>query len=203
MDNKGNLLIVDDDPVIVFYLKMLFREKSYAVRTAFSALDALRLLDDFPFDILLTDIQMPGMNGLKLIEQAKKVRPDLQCLVLSANQDVEYAVEAISLGASFLRKPVDFRRLEAVVRQKIENGFMEKRRAREGEGRCRQQGSGPGRRLLEGIIAICASCKSIRDERGDWREIETYIDDPSDGKFSHGICPGCAMRLYPEHRYAE
>lgn len=53
-------------------------------------------------------------------------------------------------------------------------------------------------RTLRGIIPICASCKKIRDDEGYWEQIESYIDKHSDANFSHGICPECAERLYPD-----
>lgn len=52
---------------------------------------------------------------------------------------------------------------------------------------------------LRGIIAICSSCKKIRDENGFWNEIESYIKSRSQAEFSHSICPDCVNRLYPEH----
>jgi len=53
-------------------------------------------------------------------------------------------------------------------------------------------------KALEGILPICASCKMIRDENGRWNQIESYIRDRSTAEFSHGICPDCAKKLYPE-----
>jgi hypothetical protein len=53
---------------------------------------------------------------------------------------------------------------------------------------------------LEGILPVCSSCKKIRDDRNNWHEIESYIRDRSDAEFSHGICPECAARLYPEYQ---
>lgn len=50
---------------------------------------------------------------------------------------------------------------------------------------------------LEGILPICASCKMIRDDNGGWNQIEAYIRDRSSAQFSHGICPDCAKKLYP------
>ncbi len=52
--------------------------------------------------------------------------------------------------------------------------------------------------LLGGLLPICASCKKIRDDKGYWNQIETYIRDHSEAEFSHGICPDCAKKLYPE-----
>jgi len=51
---------------------------------------------------------------------------------------------------------------------------------------------------LQGLLPICASCKRVRDEHGQWNQIESYIRARSEAEFSHGICPECARRLYPE-----
>lgn len=53
-------------------------------------------------------------------------------------------------------------------------------------------------RYLEGILPVCASCKRIRDEEGNWHQIESYVRERSDADFSHGICPECREKLYPE-----
>jgi PAS domain S-box-containing protein len=53
-------------------------------------------------------------------------------------------------------------------------------------------------KILRGSLPICASCKKIRDDEGAWNQIEIYISDRSEAKFSHGICPECAEELYPE-----
>ena len=53
-------------------------------------------------------------------------------------------------------------------------------------------------KTLSGLLPICASCKKIRDDQGYWSNIETYIRQHSDAQFSHGICPDCAVKLYPE-----
>jgi hypothetical protein len=55
-------------------------------------------------------------------------------------------------------------------------------------------------KTLSGLLPICASCKKIRDDKGYWNQIETYLDQHSNATFSHGICPDCAQRLYPNVR---
>ena len=52
-------------------------------------------------------------------------------------------------------------------------------------------------KVLRGFIPICASCKKVRDDQGYWNQIETYISKRSEAKFSHGICPECAKKIYP------
>ena len=53
-------------------------------------------------------------------------------------------------------------------------------------------------KTLQGILPICASCKKIRDDKGYWSQVDTYIHEHSGTEFSHGICPDCAKKLYPE-----
>jgi len=54
-------------------------------------------------------------------------------------------------------------------------------------------------KTLSGLLPICASCKKIRDDQGYWQQVETYISAHSDADFTHGICPDCVKRLYPEY----
>jgi len=53
-------------------------------------------------------------------------------------------------------------------------------------------------RTLRGILPICSFCKNIRDDNGSWHQLEAYVTERSDAEFSHGICPGCAQKHYPE-----
>jgi len=53
-------------------------------------------------------------------------------------------------------------------------------------------------KTLSGLLPICSSCKKIRDDEGYWTQLEAYIQEHSDILFSHGLCPDCAKKLYPE-----
>jgi hypothetical protein len=53
-------------------------------------------------------------------------------------------------------------------------------------------------KTLHGLLPMCASCKKIRDDGGYWKQIEAYLCEHSDARFSHGICPDCAKELYPD-----
>jgi hypothetical protein len=53
---------------------------------------------------------------------------------------------------------------------------------------------------LRGLLSICASCKRIRDERGAWQQLESYIQSHSEAKFTHGLCADCIHKLYPDYR---
>jgi len=53
-------------------------------------------------------------------------------------------------------------------------------------------------KVLSGLLPICSSCKNVRDDKGYWNQIESYVATHSEAEFTHGICPDCAARLYPE-----
>jgi hypothetical protein len=54
-------------------------------------------------------------------------------------------------------------------------------------------------KTLRGLIPICASCKKVRNDEGYWQQVEVYVRDHSEADFSHGICPDCASKLYPDY----
>jgi hypothetical protein len=53
-------------------------------------------------------------------------------------------------------------------------------------------------KTLRGLVPICANCKSIRDDQGYWQQVEQYVASHSEAEFTHGICPDCIKKLYPE-----
>jgi hypothetical protein len=53
-------------------------------------------------------------------------------------------------------------------------------------------------KILQGLLSICAACKKIQDDKGIWNPMEVYIKERSEADFSHGICPECCKKLYPE-----
>ena len=55
-------------------------------------------------------------------------------------------------------------------------------------------------KTLSGLLPICSGCKKIRDDQGYWNRIETYISEHSDAQFSHGICPDCAKKYFPDYK---
>jgi hypothetical protein len=54
-------------------------------------------------------------------------------------------------------------------------------------------------KTLKGLLPICSSCKKIRDDQGYWQKVESYISEHTEAEFTHGICPECLRRLYPEY----
>ena len=54
-------------------------------------------------------------------------------------------------------------------------------------------------KTLKGLLPICSSCKKIRDDKGYWQKVESYISEHTEAEFTHGICPDCVRRVYPEY----
>ncbi|CAG7653832.1 response regulator [Paenibacillus allorhizosphaerae] len=105
-----SILIVDDHKHLVESLATTTPWEQYEVTRiykAYSGTDALKLVEEHEIDIVLTDIRMPGMSGLELIEQAKARQRDIECILITGYADFEYAKRAIELQAvDYLMKPV-------------------------------------------------------------------------------------------------
>jgi GAF domain-containing protein len=97
-------------------------------------------------------------------------------------------------------RPPDNSLLQAMTDMGIKIGqFIERRQAETQRERLLKELQGAAGRIkvLSGLLPICASCKKIRDDKGYWNTLETYISDHSEADFSHGICQDCARKLYP------
>ena len=121
IEPKAQLLLVDDEPDLVKFLKWQLEQRDYAVDAAYSGAEALKMLEINKFDVLIADIRMPGIDGLTLIQKAMAVQPLLQCIVITGHGGVESAVEAMRLGAiNYLNKPVRVDELDVAVTKGIE-----------------------------------------------------------------------------------
>ena len=118
---RSRILIVDDEPEIRAILSDLFYGK-YDCTTAGSAEEALGLLAETNYELLVSDITMPGMSGLDMIPQVKSNSPNTVVVMISGMQTVESAIDALRLGAfDYVMKPFDLRQVEAVVKRALEH----------------------------------------------------------------------------------
>jgi two-component system, response regulator YesN len=119
-----NVFLVDDEPFIIEGMKSIIDWEDYGLNIIGEAYDgqqALNLLQDKECHILLTDIMMPGMNGLELIQTLKKAHSNIRYIVLSGYQEFEYVKKGISLGIeNYLLKPIDEEELISTLRNTIE-----------------------------------------------------------------------------------
>jgi DNA-binding NtrC family response regulator len=128
---KPRIMIVDDEHYVRTSLREWFLEDGFDVVTAEDGLDALKKLDADPFDLMVLDLKMPGMDGISLQRRLKEVRPDLTIVILTAFASVETAVEALKLGAfDYVTKPVDPDELSHTVRRALERKQLTEENAR-------------------------------------------------------------------------
>ncbi|MCD4719295.1 MAG: response regulator [Desulfobacula sp.] len=105
---KFKILVVDDEKIVRDSMKEWLKEEGFSVATADSGQKALELMDDVPFNMMLTDIKMPGMDGVELLAQAKQKNDDLCVIMMTAYAAVDSAVDAMKQGAlDYLTKPFD------------------------------------------------------------------------------------------------
>jgi len=103
-----HVLVVDDEKIVRDSIKEWLAEEGYQVWTAASAQKALELMADTPFHMMLTDIKMPGMDGVELLGRAKALQPDLDVVMMTAYAAVDSAVEAMKQGAlEYVIKPFE------------------------------------------------------------------------------------------------
>ncbi len=99
MTGRKSILLIDDDDSIRRVVEYNLREEGYDVTTSPSGTEGLRLFQDRPVDLVLTDIRMPEMDGLDLLVRLKAMQPDLPVVLLTAHGTISSAVEAMKLGA--------------------------------------------------------------------------------------------------------
>lgn len=117
--NSAHILIVDDEPEIRDIMRRLLSE-SYRCTEADSAEAALSMLRTEKFDLVISDIKMDGMSGLEMIPQVRAIAPDTIIMMISGEQTIEVAIEALRGGAfDYVMKPFDFQHVEAAVRRAL------------------------------------------------------------------------------------
>jgi DNA-binding NtrC family response regulator len=113
---RGRVLIVDDEDVIAGTLKEFLQGESFEVATAMNAATALNLIETFEPDVVLCDVQLPGADGLSVLNSSLQIRPETLFIVITAYATVENAVAAFQRGAhDYLMKPVMFEELLAKI----------------------------------------------------------------------------------------
>lgn len=101
------ILIVDDEPDMLKLLSMMLKEKTpYEVMTTNNPIEAVQLVETMDFDLIITDLKMPGLDGLQLLEEAKKKNEDIPVVIITAYGTIDSATEAIEKGGfDFITKP--------------------------------------------------------------------------------------------------
>lgn len=118
---RANILVVDDQKLTCEQLKMILEKKGHEVYTAVSGQEALKRLTEGVFSLVITDLKMPGMDGLELLKQIKRRYPEISSVVMTAKGTIDTAVQAMKLGANdFLIKPFGAEEISLVTAKALE-----------------------------------------------------------------------------------
>ena len=163
---KFRILVVDDEMIVRDSLKEWLQEEGFSVDMAESGSEALKRLSEGPYHLMLTDIKMPGMDGVEVLQKAKEFCPDLCVVMMTAYATVETAVEAMKTGAlDYLVKPFDPEKLIPMVLRIYED--LE---------------AAMGRRLNVGALVLCGGTSYYDPSQGK-------------NTFGYGILPGVVTSL--------
>ncbi|HQU28468.1 MAG TPA: sigma-54 dependent transcriptional regulator, partial [Nitrospirales bacterium] len=138
--SKGSILIIDDEPLMRVSMVDALTAVGYQVREASNGLEGLERLEDMSYDLVITDLRMPGADGLKIVKTCKEQSPQTEVIVITAHGSVDTAVEAMKGGAyDFITKPfcmdelllsvdrvcemLDLRKENRVLRDELEHKF--------------------------------------------------------------------------------
>lgn len=182
MEKSGKtVMLVDDEAAILASLANYLERNEISVTTATCGEDALSLFNAQPFDMVVTDLVMPGMSGLDLLKEIRKYNHGTAVFILTGKGSIDLAVQALRSGADdFIQKPFDVEELLL----KMENIFT-------------RQAALKKIPFYEKILPICMYCKKIRDDSGmergggRWLQLEDYMLQHSGTALSHGCCPEC------------
>jgi len=197
--NQLRALIVEDSRTLAGMLKKTFNRHGYQADVASSLASALSIIDKEVFDVAVIDYHLPDGKGDTLLTRFKKRQPDLACIMMTTDPGPELAFSWMQSGASaYVRKPFDPNYLlELCSRTRRERALLRIEDLLEMRTRELQEREAEVK-TLSGLLPICSFCKKIRDDKGYWNQLESYIKDHSEAEFSHSVCRDCAKKHYPE-----
>lgn len=126
-----NILLADDEEIIHQGMAPFLKQVGHNVRSVYNGNEALKAVEEDDFDLVLTDVRMPEMDGLTLLGKVCETQPELAVVIVTAFGDMDMVIEALRLGAAdFLTKPVKLNELEAVIQKALRVGEFVKHERR-------------------------------------------------------------------------
>ncbi|MBI5535644.1 MAG: response regulator [Deltaproteobacteria bacterium] len=195
MDDR-RVLVAEDDPTCARILEVSLAKWGYEAVTFADGRGAWDMLQENTRPSLaIIDWMMPGMDGVEICAQVRS-RPELagMYLILLTTRDAkEDVVEGLGSGADdYVIKPFNIQEMRARVQvgmrvlslqKSLEDRIAELERA------------AASIKQLQGLLPMCAWCKSIRNDQNYWERVEQYLSDHAGARFSHGICPSCYEKV--------
>jgi PleD family two-component response regulator len=197
-DNNCSILIVDDVPQDIQVIANIMQNEGYRMAFAQDGRTALKKVGEVIFDLILLDVVMPEMDGFDVCRILKESRNTMEIPVifLTAKTEAEDIVHGFEAGAvDYVTKPFNSSELLVRVRTHVE---LKQKRDREKQLVSRLEAALAEIKQLSGLLPICSGCKKIRDDEGYWQQLEHYFSNHFDVRFTHGVCPDCVKKIYPE-----
>jgi DNA-binding response OmpR family regulator len=194
--DSNRILIAEDHYVSRHLLERNLTNWGFDVVTAEDGARAAEILeaDDAP-SLAILDWMMPKMDGAEVCTRVRQTsgRPYIYLVLLTAKSQKEEIAAGLEAGADdYVIKPFDPDELRARLKVGQRVVDLERTLARRVDD---LQTALADVKKLKGLLPICMYCKSIRDDRDYWHQIEEYIHDETGTDFSHGICPACLERM--------
>ncbi|OGQ97673.1 MAG: hypothetical protein A2521_03090 [Deltaproteobacteria bacterium RIFOXYD12_FULL_57_12] len=193
------VLIVDDESVLRTAIKKALKNSGYDLYLAADGREGLKIFQEVEPILIFLDLRMPDMDGFAFLKALQhKIDAPYTVVVMTGHGGDEEIKRCYKLGIhSFLRKPINLVEVCSLTERCIEFKKLEREREKLIHD---LQTAAATIKTLEGFLPICASCKKIRDDQGQWNDVDTYIRERTNVEFSHGICPICVEKLYPDYQ---
>jgi len=210
MDNKVqaeklqiSVLYVEDEPITRSAVARMLKRRVATLYEAENGKEGLELFKQHRPNIVISDIRMPVMDGMAMSKEIKSLDKDSKIILTTAHSDASILLDSIEVGVDkYILKPLDMDALYSAMDQCAETIMLERKIQQQNREKdeliAKLQEALDNVKKLSGLIPICSSCKKIRNDEGYWKQIEAYISEHSEARFSHGICPECAKKIYTE-----
>ncbi len=204
MSRGVRVLIAEDDFLVSEMIRGVLDELGYEnAGTARDGRKAVEMTESLRPDVVIMDIKMPEMDGVQATEAIQRRCPT-PVVVLTAYDEPELLrkTSAAGVGAYLVKPPraAELGRAIEIARARFRD-MLELRDLNDAlEARNRDLREALANvKTLRGLLPICGSCKKVRDDAGYWHQVEEYLSAHSEVDFSHGLCPDCLKRLFPEY----
>ena len=118
---SARILVVDDEEIVIKSCLRILGGDDYHVEAAYDGREALRKIEENPYDVMILDVVMPNMGGLEVLRRVKETHPDMDVIMVTGRSQVDTVIQARKLGArDFLSKPFEPNELKLVVQRALE-----------------------------------------------------------------------------------